>query len=385
LKTLNSDRLTGLDTLRALAIMSVMLFHLQWFMPEVLAPVAQFGWMGVDLFFVLSGYLIGSQLLKPVQQGCCIDVLGFYRKRAYRILPAYLVVLALYAFWPRWREADTMSPMWEFLTFTENLFVDYSKNFAFSHVWSLCVEEHFYLLLPVVVLVLARRTAFWKTVAMLATLVLLGIVVRCYELLHLLRPLAEDDRLGTAYIEHVYYPTWTRLDGLLAGIAVALVRLFRAKWWTVLARWANGLLAVGMALVGVSMVLFVDRFRSVTGASAWGTVVGFPLLSLGLAMVLVAAIEHGSLLGRWRVPGAKLLATLAFSLYLTHKAVAHLMYLWFPTMMDARSWVVAPVLAVSCLVVAMLLYVAVERPFLILRDGRAGVRVDVEARTEPAL
>jgi peptidoglycan/LPS O-acetylase OafA/YrhL len=104
--------------------------------------------MGVDLFFVLSGYLIGSQLLKPFRSGEHPRLWDFYRRRLYRILPAYLAVLALYFLVPVWREQDGISPLWQFLTFTENFFVDYAKNEAFSHVWSLCVEEHFYCCCP---------------------------------------------------------------------------------------------------------------------------------------------------------------------------------------------------------------------------------------------
>ena len=137
-----------------------MLYHQRGFLPDALQPTARFGWAGVDLFFVLSGYLIGAQLLRPLREGRPLGVAGFYRRRAYRILPAYLVVLGLYVVWPLWHEATGMSPLWEFLTFTENLFVDYSRNYAFSHVWSLCVEEHFYLLLPWLVLLLARRPSW---------------------------------------------------------------------------------------------------------------------------------------------------------------------------------------------------------------------------------
>jgi hypothetical protein len=78
-------------------------------------------------------------------------------------------------FWPLWREAPGMSPLWQFLTFTENFFVDYSVNQAFSHVWSLCVEEHFYLLLPMIVLLMSRKAAAWKTIALLAFFVALGL------------------------------------------------------------------------------------------------------------------------------------------------------------------------------------------------------------------
>lgn len=100
-------RLHGLDTLRATAILLVMLYHLniQELLPSVLAPIASVGWIGVDLFFVLSGFLIGSQLLKPYLAGQQPSLKDFYMRRAYRILPAFFVVLLLYVTVPAWREA----------------------------------------------------------------------------------------------------------------------------------------------------------------------------------------------------------------------------------------------------------------------------------------
>ncbi len=104
-----------------------------------------------------------------------------------------------------------MSPLWQFLTFTENFFVDYSVNHAFSHVWSLCVEEHFYLLLPVIVLVMSRRAAAWKTIAVLIFFVALGLAIRSYEYFHVLLPMGRDsDGFCVRYIERIYYPYVTR-------------------------------------------------------------------------------------------------------------------------------------------------------------------------------
>ncbi|AEU38886.1 acyltransferase family protein [Granulicella mallensis] len=385
-----STRIAGLDTLRALAILAVMAFHLSWRLPERLMPVARFGWMGVDLFFVLSGYLIGSQLLRPVSRRQEISLIEFYRKRAYRILPAYLVVLGLYLLWPAWHEDKAMSPLWQFLTFTENLFVDYSKNHAFSHVWSLCVEEHFYLVLPLLVLWLSRRPALWKTVSVLLFFVVLGVAMRSYELVHVLRPLdTNGDEFSTRYIERIYYPTYSRLDGLLAGVALALIRIFRPAWWSAIARRANWLLLAGCALVGGCVYLFFNRFSSDTGPAAVGIVIGYPLLSLGLAFLVVAAIETRSWLGRVRVPGAKLLATLAFSLYLTHKEIARLDSLYWHHLAQARDWRSVLLLGVTCVAGAAILYLCVERPFLALRDHREKrvpvSSVDEEARLEPAL
>ena len=88
-------------------------------------------------------------------------------RRALRVLPAYLTVLGVYLAVPGARESEGMAPLWQFLTFSANLFQDYFHNRAYSHAWSLCVEEHFYLLLPAAVWLLARRPGA-KAVALAA-------------------------------------------------------------------------------------------------------------------------------------------------------------------------------------------------------------------------
>jgi peptidoglycan/LPS O-acetylase OafA/YrhL len=377
------NRLPGLDTLRALAIAVVMVFHLQVLLPVAFHPIARFGWMGVDLFFVLSGYLIGSQLLKPVRDGQSVSLLGFYRKRAYRILPVYLLVLALYVFWPLWREQPGMSPLWQFLTFTENFFDNYSINQAFSHVWSLCVEEHFYLLLPMIVLLMSRKAAAWKTIALLGFFAALGLGIRSYVYFHGLLPLGRDsDDFAVRYIERIYYPTYTRLDGLLAGVALALMRIFRPESWSAILQRANWLLAGGVVLMGCTLWIFADRL------SPAGTVIGFPLMAVAMAMLTMAAADGRCWFGRMRMPGAKMVATLSYSLYLTHKEIAHLDTVWLPTVMGAHDWRTVGVIVVSCLAVAGGVHFTIERPFLALRDRREGrrvVNVDAEVLVEPAL
>ena len=112
-------RLAGLDTLRAVAITIVIIFHLQQYLPAALHPIAGVGWMGVDLFFVLSGYLIGGQILKRYATGRGANFAVVYARRAYRILPAYLVILLLYLLVPAWREWPGLAAWWKFLSFTE--------------------------------------------------------------------------------------------------------------------------------------------------------------------------------------------------------------------------------------------------------------------------
>ncbi len=152
------SRAIGPDLLRAAAILLVMLVHLPVeATPSVLLGVRTYGWLGVDVFFVLSGFLIGSQLFKEISRTGRVDIKSFYIRRAFRIFPAFFTVLGLYALFPILRDAPTMQPLWSFATFTVNFNFDPRVGRAFSQAWSLCVEEHFYLTLPILVLLLYRR------------------------------------------------------------------------------------------------------------------------------------------------------------------------------------------------------------------------------------
>jgi peptidoglycan/LPS O-acetylase OafA/YrhL len=375
-----SPRSHGLDTMRALAILSVVVFHILDFhgrdsLPGWLVPAASEGWMGVDLFFVLSGYLISAQFLRTYRTGLRPRLGSFYRNRLYRVIPAYAVVLALYYAWPNWRESDNLPAFWTLITFTQNLFANIPHDHAFSHVWSLCVEEHFYLLFPLIVLVMMRKrseTTVARTVALLAALVLAGIAIRTFVLFHTLRPMAEaGEYAGRVYMNRIYYPTYSRLDGLLAGVALGLVKTFRPVWWRAFLRRGHSLLVIGLCLTGIAGYLFWDRWDAVTGAAAVGTVIGPPLLSAGLACLVASALSSNGWL-RYRIPGAQLLATLAYSMYLTHKELIHLIDQWFPSIAEGAMVRWLCVYAVACMLAAAILYLCVERPFLVLRDRRAG-------------
>ena len=376
-----STRHPGLDTLRALAILVVMLYHLTAFgeLPFRIFPVTYFGWMGVDLFFVLSGFLIGQQVLRPYRSGRRLSILDFYRRRAFRILPAYLTVLALYVLVPAWRESPRLAPLWKFLTFTMNFGISFDRH-AFSHAWSLCVEEHFYLVLPVLVVLLMRRPSPRITVAVLASVVLGGIAVR--SLLVLRYP----DSVWTG----IYYPSYTRLDGLVVGVALAILRTFRPAGWRRLMLRGHALLAFGSLCVACVVWMFrYEDLGSSTGPAAAGVVIGFPLLALGLGLITASSISANGILARIRIPGAETIAALAFSLYLTHKEVGHLVFERFPRITASQgpaSWLLY---ALSCVAAAWILHVAVERPFLRLRDRVAQREtqsaLESEMRREPAL
>ena len=234
-------RLVGLDTLRALAVTAVVLYHLTIFgeLPAAILCVTYFGWMGVDLFFVLSGFLIGQQVLRPYLSGRRPSILDFYRRRAYRILPSYLVVLSFYVAVPAWREAPRLAPLWKFLTFTMNFGFSFNQR-AFSHAWSLCVEEQFYLLLPMVVILLMRWASVRVTAITLVSVALYGIALRAFLITHY------PDDVWT----RIYYPSYTRLDDLLIGICLAIIRTFRPAWWQRLMQHGHALFFGGVLCVG---------------------------------------------------------------------------------------------------------------------------------------
>lgn len=377
---LPGPRLHGLDTLRSLAIVAVIVFHYWGYggegaLPDWFVPIAKLGWMGVDLFFVLSGYLIGSQLLRPYTAGKRAGLWQFYRNRIYRILPVYFAVLAAYYFIPNWPEFDGLAPLWQYLTFTFNLFVDYEKYQTFSHVWSLCVEEHFYLLLPLIVIAMMRKPSMRKAVALVVGILLFGMAIRGFLLVHMLRPaFASGDSFGALYMERIYYPTYSRLDGLLIGVVLAAIRIFRPAWWQAIARRGHLLTLSGIACIGIAIWLFKDRFTSDTGVAALGTVIGFPVLALGLGLMTASALSENGVLSRWHVPGAKLIATLAYALYLTSKELIHIVDLCFPHLAQTSMAGRLAVYAVFCLVVAGALHLCVERPFLLLRDRQKQAR-----------
>jgi len=356
------NRQPGLDLLRAIAIVWVMLFHS--FLVGGLGPqfgwLSRFGWAGVDIFFVLSGFLIGSQLLRPLQRGERVSLAKFYERRAWRILPAFAVVLALYSAIPSLREVPGMQPWWQFATFTVNLLIDYERHPAFSHAWSLCVEEHFYLLFPLLAVAMSRRASPRAVVALGVGVLLGGTVLRGAVWLH-------DTTLDTGrnwFIEDLYDPTWMRLDGLLAGVMLATVRVYRPQWWS---RWqsrAGSFALGGLALTACALWLFRDR----TGLAA--NTVGWPLLSTGFACLLVAASTAQWLQGRWWMRPLSWIATISYSLYLVHKIAYHLVQVHVAPLLGDAGGLRFAAYGLGALAAGALLHYAVERPFLRWRDRR---------------
>jgi peptidoglycan/LPS O-acetylase OafA/YrhL len=373
------SRIHGLDTLRALAIVFVVLHHYVLFVSrgEPFGWVGDIGWVGVDLFFALSGYLIGNQIFAATRSPQGLSLGRFYGRRLLRTLPNFYAVLALYFLWPAFRDKLPLPPLWEFLTFTQN--INLKPGTAFSHAWSLCIEEQFYLLLPACALLNPRRGSSrsglrWTWGVIILTFVA-GMAVRGVVWTELVDGSAHP---MNRYYRYVYYSTFCRFDELVAGVALALLKNYHAALWRRLTAHGNLALGAGVTVLAIAFALFLSDHYSFAM-----TVFGYPMLALGFALLIVAALGEQSLLRATRIPGAERLALWSYALYLTHKQVC----IMASSPLAARGYgpdslvAIGVSLALSVLS-GWLLYRLVETPFMALRERYLPARARAPAALE---
>jgi peptidoglycan/LPS O-acetylase OafA/YrhL len=350
------NRQPGLDLLRAIAIVLVVLYHAGLFGFVLPRDVQRFGWIGVDLFFVLSGYLIAGQLLAGMARGRSPDLRRFYWRRALRILPAFLTIVAIYVFLPALREYPVMPPVWKFLTFTQNLGL--RGGTTFSHAWSLCIESQFYLLLPFLLLAVARwRRGHWLVpcAIVLCGLVIRGLIARAN--------MSAPEPSFAVWQKFIYYPTYARLDPLTMGVSLAAIEHFRPKWWSVLTKTAKWIWIPGLVAIVFALVLAEDAL-SVTSCT-----LGFPLIALGFSALIICAVSAELPLSRVAIPGAAFLATVAYSVYLSHKLMIHCVLAFGAThSIEETSLTGYFLMLATILAGGSALFFAVERPFLQMRQ-----------------
>ena len=352
----SSARLTGLDTLRALAIALVLMSHYNGFVRHApgFRAIGSVGWAGVDLFFVLSGYLIGNQLLAPAARGERLDVPKFFARRLLRTLPNYYVVLAIYLLLPDSPIAGhAMASVWRFLTFTQNFVLTYGETF--THSWSLCIEEQFYLVLPLAVIALVGKQRSPRLLwCALAAAIAVGMATRGMAFLD-----GKD-----MFAASVYYATLARFDELLPGVAIAMLKHFHPAAFTRLLRFGNTLLLTGLVAVTAALYGVMNEAPNAFLASTFG----FSLIAFSFALLTCAALSPTSLLNRLRVPGATNLALWSYAVYLAHKPVFMALR---PELLARGINPNAPLTIVAVMAAGIfcgwLLYRLVETPFMQLR------------------
>ncbi len=232
------ERNKSMDTLRATAIMMVLVAHAvySYGAPSALAPLQMFG-MGVDLFFVLSGWLLGSALIKEQKRNEKIDVKRFWVRRWMRTLPAYYAVLFALSM-QQWLTKNNFSFPFEYIFFYQNY--QMPLNY-FSISWSLAVEEQFYLIIAPLLATLARLK---KRVglAVLFTIFFMPFVFR-----------------EVGVYEHLKQ-THVRLDCCAFGVLLAYFYHHYNNVWKQIERWA---IPIAICLTVVLLTYLVNRYISV--------------------------------------------------------------------------------------------------------------------------
>ena len=337
---LDKGRIPSLDGLRAIAVSLVVFDHLLESQVSHAHPVIRevakiASEVGVDMFFVLSGFLITTMLCREQARTKSVSLIAFYKRRALRIFPAFVAYLLFVSLLGPLARVDVPRGDWiAAITYTMNF--REAPTWEVGHLWSLSIEEHFYLLWPPLLAFLDRRWA-----------------VRLLAALLLLEPLARVVILETAPARSSIVELWTpiRTDGIIAGCLLALVcRAPRGvEWLDKAARaWPLALLALIGSLAAGVVSATID-------VGATPTIVAF-----SLATLLWTALRREP---RW----------LTYRWLVVIGVGSYSIYLWQQAFLNPRhAWWTSPPLAIGLVILfAAFSYRVVERPFVRIKDRKA--------------
>ena len=363
------DRNLRIDVLRGVAVLLVMQFHMlnyqdalsEMGFPNKMVFWLQYGWMGVDIFFVLSAYLLTSNLLR--HRGEDNLTVAFYARRALRILPLYWFVLltgSLMRAW--WLSSGGEAQFWLwvdqpptiiYLLFVQNWIIGWiGAPFAHFYMptWSLAVEEHFYLCLPLLLARTSPRGLFWLAVSLI-----------------LAEPILRACLIQLVTSVSAYFWSIARLDDFSWGVLLALARRLRPDLLKLISARASIYIALLLFLLtplaAPDMGFFQDSAQGV-----W-------LAALAGAFALHATIHPaeaplkspGALTGRLAWCGRH-----CYSLYLLHMPIMGLTFIaagWTEPPTAARGGLPLILIAVAAtFLVAAFTYRCIELPFMRLAD-----------------
>jgi peptidoglycan/LPS O-acetylase OafA/YrhL len=298
----------ALDGLRAFAILTIMLYHGQVSWPRG-------GYLSVDLFFVLSGYLITTLLVAEWNASGRVDLGGFWSGRARRLLPALFLMLAGISAYAallapaarlariRWDALATLAYVanWRFAFTHLSYFEQFGDSSPLTHMWTLGIEEQYYLLWPLLLIVglrLAKGSLrvllAWTLVAALASATLMAV---------LYQPHTDPSRL--------YYGTDTRAQALLLGGALAFLLALRGP--VALPR----PVVEGVGIVGLGG--YLAMLLLIPDTAHWMYLGGFALAAVGCAVAVAVATQQGGPVQRlFATPPLPQIGRISYGLYLWH-------------------------------------------------------------------
>jgi peptidoglycan/LPS O-acetylase OafA/YrhL len=334
-----NTRNQSLDVLRGIAVLLVICDHYP------LVPIMKAGWIGVDLFFVLSGFLISGLLFQEYKQTGSIRIGRFIVRRGFKIWPAFYVFLGIMYVLTR-----IVSPHASMKGFeTSALFVfSYFPRLGpafLGPLWSLSVEEHFYIFLPLLLLVLVsiKRSSDARHAFRAIPAIFIAISICCFAL-RLLTP--ESSALIVNRASHL------RADSLFAGVALAYCYYFKPDWFSRLGR---SQLLLFAALCIVPALLLPEESRFVR-------TMGLTLNWIGLALLLAWAVPR-----RPKSVAFRIIAKIGFysySIYLWHRGLSVVVGLT----LGENSILGFALYVASALLLGIIMAKAVELPMLRVRE-----------------
>jgi peptidoglycan/LPS O-acetylase OafA/YrhL len=353
-KAIVRNRTIELDFLRGIAIIAVMGYHFHTVdtgfrvIPIIQYPFTHFGREGVNLFFTLSGFLVGGLLLRQYASTGVIDARRFIVRRIFKIWPAYYVLIAFHMVAGR-------HPLSTFAV--QNL--THLQNYlgtSISQTWSLAVEEHFYLLLPALLLVFAR----WKLRAN-AILAMLGLI--CLAVL-----IGRSITVANGGLEAAFFQTQYRIDSLLAGVMLAAVYWMKPDLYRRLAQKKGMLLAIVGFLV--AWLAFATRHNALDES------IGYSIQAAGYVALIVLMLEHTGAMARiWLFRAIAWVGVYSYGIYLWHSIA----FAPADILIAKASALGLPALVIWALALAFQIAIAisagyittrlVEFPFLLLRNA----------------
>ena len=345
----------ALDGVRAVAILIVMVYHLEWLIPD-LHPYVKGGFLGVDVFFVLSGFLITSILLSEREKTGEISLKNFYVRRCLRLIPAFwLFLVGIYFFGsfllPKF-QAGLVYGRNDFLyalTYTMNWFSATNPGFDsnLNHSWSLAIEEQFYIIWSLIL--------FWAVSAKWKHNQILFLTIGLIAFLCVSRAIRAG--MGTDW-RILYYSTDTRIDSLLMGCAASMLFVWKVFPCDVTKRrWFKLLLLA--SVIGSTVMLF-----SFSHENSGLYIAGLPVFTISIAVMLywLASGENTAIHKLLSMTAMRWIGSISYSLYLWHYLVYE--YAKKEFIPSGSQIFVAVGLAFAMAAVS---YYLIEKPFLRLK------------------
>jgi peptidoglycan/LPS O-acetylase OafA/YrhL len=377
--SLLNNQYPALHGMRVLAIISVLQFHVTVALVEggVLKDL-QFAmrsmtvFFGMDLFFVMSGFLIGTMLLYAIDKKKNQGVWRFWVRRGFRTFPLYWIVLTFLVLAFPLTEAQKKNLFYEYVYLTNYRLV-LKPTVVMMWGWSLCVEEHFYLAVPILLGALYLLRSHGARIALLVILWVLGLALRLR--VFYASPVPWND---ATIFQALYIPTHVRFDILVAGVLLAYVHRYYEEWLdTLLSKplwravfFLEGFVCFAMLCVPHSFPNFF-LFR----VFSWGTLTSL----MYVPWILLLLHAHGPIARGLGHPIFLRFATLGYGIYLIHIPICEKLLVPLAQKLQASFGMTAlslwpltlALLFFGSAAVAYVLHLVVEKPALWLRDRLA--------------